>query len=224
MRNLEKELKNKSIKYNKLKKYGFAKQGDKYIYTEKIFNDQFIMLVEFSKNEHISKLIDSMSEEEYVLVDIQDSVGEFVGSVRSEYENRLKQMINECTVPNIFKSSQAKEIIKYIKEKYDDDLEFLWEKFDNNAIWRNKENQKWYGLILTISESKLGIESDKIIEVIDLRYQKEKIDSIIDFKIIYPGYHMNKKSWITIKLDNSITTDEIKCLIDNSYNISISNR
>ena len=30
---------------------------------------------------------------------------------------------------------------------------------------------------------------------------------------------MNKKSWITIKLDNSIDTNDIYKLIDNSYKI-----
>ena len=32
---------------------------------------------------------------------------------------------------------------------------------------------------------------------------------------------MNKKSWITIKLDNTIETKRIKELIDNSYNLSL---
>lgn len=35
---------------------------------------------------------------------------------------------------------------------------------------------------------------------------------------------MNKKSWITIKLDKSIDTTEIFNLIDNSYNLSIGNK
>ena len=32
---------------------------------------------------------------------------------------------------------------------------------------------------------------------------------------------MNKKSWITIKLDNTVGTEKIKELIDNSYNLSL---
>ena len=39
-----------------------------------------------------------------------------------------------------------------------------------------------------------------------------------------PGYHMNKKSWITIKLDESVETTTIFDLIDNSYNLSIGNK
>lgn len=220
MRNLKNELTNKSINYSKLLDYGFQKKGKEYIYIAKIYNDQFQMIVIFSKESNASKLIDIISGDEYVLVDIQDSTGEFVGKVRAEYENKLKDIIEKCTTPNVFKSNQAKKIIKYIREKYDDGLEFLWEKYDNNAIWRNKANDKWYGLLLTVSKRKLGIDSDDIVEIIDLRYQKEKVDEIINGKNIYPGYHMNKKSWITIILDDSIAIDEIYDLIDNSYELS----
>lgn len=67
----------------------------------------------------------STNEDEYVLVDIKDGFGEFVGKLKEEYENELQNIITKCTIPNIFKSEQAKEIIKYVKEKYNDDLEFL---------------------------------------------------------------------------------------------------
>ena len=168
-----------------------------------------------------SKLVDMENDDEYILVDIQDSVGEFVGNVRENYENELKKIIAECTEKDVFKNNQTKDVIKYVKEKYEDDLEFLWEKFDDNAIIRNKINNKWYVLILTVSERKLGIDSDNVIEIIDLRYQKDTIKSFVDNKKIFLGYHMNKNSWITIKLDNSVENEEIFELIDNSYHLSL---
>lgn len=220
MRNLENDFKNKSVDYNKLLEYGFVKENELYILKLQILNNQFQMIVSISDKQKTAKLVDNMNEEEYVLVDIQDSAGEFVGNVRLEYENKLKDIIESCTIPNVFKSSQAKEIIKYVREKYNDELEFLWKKFDDNAIWRNKANDKWYAALLTVSERKLGINSDKIIEIIDLRYQKEKIEDIIDGEKFFPGYHMNKKSWITIKLDETVDTKTICNLIDNSYTLS----
>lgn len=221
MRNLENELKNKTVDYSELIQYGFIKYGDQYVYEDIILNGQFKIVVAFSEQENMSRIFDSNSDEEYILADIENSVGKFVGQVRQEYESKLQDIISNCTKPNIFKSNQAKEIIDYVKEKYQDTLEFLWEKFDNNAIWRNKINDKWYGLLLTVTGDKLNIESDKIIEIIDLRYEKNKTAEIIDNKKIFPGYHMNKSSWITIKLDNSVDTEEIFELIDNSYKLSL---
>ncbi len=224
MRNLKDMLKNKTIDYEKLIKYGFVNDNGIYIYKAKIYHNQFEVNIFFSQEKQYSKLIDIENNEEYALVDVETSTGEFIGKLKQEYEYIIEDIINNCTSKEIFKSSQTIDVINYIKKKYKDELEFLWEKFDDNAIWRNKQNNKWYALLLTVSESKLGIESDDIIEIIDLRYQKEKIEEIIDNKNIFPGYHMNKKSWITIKLDNSVDIKQIYKLIDNSYKISIGNK
>ena len=224
MRNLREVLENKTIDYEKLIKYGFVKDNDIYIYKKKIYHNQFEVNIFFSQEKQYSKLIDIESNEEYALVDIESSVGEFIGKLKQEYEYIIEDVITNCTSKEVFKSKQAIDIINYIKEKYNDELEFLWEKFDDNAIWRNKQNNKWYALLLTVSKRKLGIESDDMVEIIDLRYQKEEIDRIIDNKNIFPGYHMNKKSWITIKLDNSVNIKQIYKLIDNSYNMSIGNK
>lgn len=224
MRSLNSKLKERKIDYEELLKYGFRKENEKYIYKTTIQNNQFEVNVIISDKENYAQLIDLEDKAEFILVDIETSTGQFVGQLRQDYDKIIEDIIIKCTYRKIFKSEQAKEVIKYIEEKYKDKLEFLWEKFDNNAIWRNKQNNKWYGIILTISKRKLGIESDEVVEAIDLRYQKEKIESIMDNKKIFPGYHMNKKSWITIKLDNSLDTAEIFNLIDNSYKLSIGNK
>ena len=224
MRNLENELKNKTINFNQLLEYGFIMDENKYILKTKIFNNQFEMIVKLSDAENTSKLIDLANGEEYILVDLQDSTGEYVGKVRKEYEEKIQDIFNKCTSLNIFKSEQSKEVIKYIKNKYNDELEFLWGNLEETAIWRNKNNNKWYGIIMTLQESKLGINSEKIVEIIDLRYQKERTNEVIDNKKIFAGYHMNQKSWITIKLDDTVDLGEIVELINNSYNLSFGSK
>lgn len=218
MRNLNNNFENKTINYKKLVEYGFVKKENSYYYEKNISNNEFKVVVEISKEKQISKLID-LESEEYILVDVTNSTGEFVGKLRDEYDSVLKDIINKCTNEN--ENKQVASVIKYIKEKFNDDLEYLWEKFPEDAIWRNKENNKWYGALLKISCIKLGLESDEITEILDLRYQKEDIKNIIDNKKIFPGYHMNKKSWITIKLDGSVELKEIYKLIDNSYQLSL---
>ncbi|TXJ20764.1 hypothetical protein EPJ79_06395 [Brachyspira aalborgi] len=120
----------------------------------------------------------------------------------------------------IFKSKQSKQIIKYVKEKYNDELEFLWIKFPKYAIFRHKENKKWYALLVALEENKLGIVGDKIVDIIVLKNKRENIINLIDNEKYFAGYHMNKRNWFTIKLDDSITIKEIYNFIDESYNIS----
>lgn len=224
MRNLENAFSNRAFDYEKLIKYGFENTNEKYIYKTNIYKNQFEMIVEISSKSKTSKLIDLANEDEYILVDVEESSGEFVGKVKQEYEEKLQDIINSCTVLSVFKERQSKEVIDYIKEKYNDELEFLWEKFDDNAIWRNKSNSKWYALLIKISKDKLGIDSEDIVEAIDIRYQKGKTNEVIDHKTVFPGYHMNKDSWITIVLDGSLNSEEIYKLIDNSYGLSVGNK
>lgn len=224
MRNLDNKFKNRIVDNEELLKYGFKKENEIYTYKTYINNKQFEVNIVISEDRKYSKLLDLENGIEFALADIENATGQFIGELRKKYEDIIEDVIIKCTSKGAFKSNQAKEIIEYVEQKYADKLEYLWEKFDDNAIWRNKQNSKWYGILLIISEGKLGIKSNKTIEVIDLRYQREKIENIVDNKKVFQGYHMNKKTWITIKLDYSLDTETICKLIDNSYRLSIGNK
>lgn len=121
---------------------------------------------------------------------------------------------------DIFKSKQARQIIKYVEEKYNNKLEFLWIKFPKYAIFRHKENKKWYAILMSLEENKLGIESDKIIDIVVLKNNRDNIINLIDNEKYFAGYHMNKRNWFTIKLDDSVPIKEIYYFIDESYIIT----
>ncbi len=220
MRNLTKFEKNISFSKDKLINYGFLEKENTFLYEEKIAN-HFLVRVEITNKMQISQVIDTDTLEEYSLVDVEGIEGSFVGKIKNDYENILNDIISKCTTKTIFVQKQSQELIKYVKEKYQDDLEFLWEKFSKNAIWRNKTNQKWYGILLTIPSEKLGLEKQGEIEILDIRCPQENIVKVIDNHSIFPGYHMNKNHWITILLNDSITTEEIKKYMDQSYQISL---
>ena len=224
MRNLSNRFSKLSINYEKLKEYGFQENNKKYTFEAQIENGEFQVIIVISDEEKYAKLIEVEENSEYALVDVESATGDFVGNLRKQYEKIIEDVIAKCTAKEVFKNKQSKEIITYIQNKYHDELEFLWEKFDDNAVWRNKQNGKWYGALLTVAENKLDGKTDKSIEIIDLRYSKDEIENVIDNQKIFPGYHMNKKSWITIKLDGSVSTNEICKLIDNSYLLSGGNK
>ena len=80
---------------------------------------------------------------------------------------------------------------------------------------------KWYAVLLTVSSRKLGLDSDEYIEIIDLRMTPDDIEAVVDYQKYFPGYHMNKKHWVTICLDNTLSDEEIQNRIDNSYALAI---
>ena len=109
MRNLENMLKNKAIECNKLVEYGFKKQENKYIFKNKIYNKQFEIVVIISDKQKTSKLIDLANDEEYIMVDIQDCAGKFVGEIRQEYEKTIQDIINKCTMMKFIKINNQKK-------------------------------------------------------------------------------------------------------------------
>lgn len=221
MRNLENYFKDRKINYDRLVEYGFILKEDNYYY-EKVINDGvFKIVIEINKQQKIAKVIDLLNDQEYNLVDVKGVTGNFVGKIKEIYEALINDIIDKCSDVDVFKSKQTIAIINYVKAKYDNDLEFLWKKSPKNAIWRNQNNRKWYGAVLVISKDKLKIESNEMVEILDLRYQKNDIKNIIDNYKIFPGYHMNKDNWITIILDGRVELEEIYQLIDNSYQLSL---
>ena len=218
MKKIDDLLKNRTINYEELESFGFIKKENYYCYEKNILDD-FKVIINVINDKVTSSIIEIDINEEYLPAYNENAVGEFVTSVRDKYNEVLKSFIDTCTTKDVYKSNQTKDVINYIKEKYNGNLEFLWEKLDSYAVIRNENNNKWYALIAVIDKSKLSKKESGNVEAINLRYQKDEVLNIIDDKSIFKGYHMNKDSWITVKLDNSLDTKEIFDLIDNSYNL-----
>ena len=66
--------------------------------------------------------------------------------------------------------------------------------------------------------SKLDDKSGEV-EIINIKLDEETIQKLVKQKGFYKAYHMNKKSWITIVLNDTLDDSMIKKLIDESYNI-----
>lgn len=204
---------------DKLARYGFQK-GNGWYYDTPVMDHTFRLRVSVSERGAVdTDLVEYETNEPYVLYKTEAS-GAFVGAVRTEISDVLQKIAEECCDPSLFKSAQTLEIIDYVKNTYGDELEFLWPKFPDNAIWRRKDNQKWYGLILTLAKSKLGLPSDETAEIIDLRLQRERMPETIDRKRYFPGWHMNKNSWYTVILDGSVPTVELCRRVDESYRLA----
>lgn len=218
-------VKNRKPNIEKLLAFGFFRQDSDYVYSTGIVDEQMKMTVIVSQDGNVkTEVTDTGSNEEYVLHLVAGAEGAFVGQVRTEYEAVINEISDKCFEADVFKSEQAKTIIDYVRNTYGDELEFLWQKFPDNAIWRRKDNQKWYAALLTVSKRKLGFDpefdTDEMIEIIDLRMLPEDIPTVVDGIKYHPGYHMNKKHWVTICLDGTVTMDEICHRIDESYVIA----
>ena len=195
--------------------------NNSYYYYTSLLKNQFKMSVKISlDNSVFTEIIDTETNEPYVLHLLEMKRSGYSEKVYKAYSEILAKIQKECFEDEIFKANYTKEIVAYIKNKYGDELEFLWEKSPKNAVVRRKSSKKWYAVILTVSKRKLNLDSDEIIEVINLHNIVEEIKKLIDNKKYFPAYHMNKKYWCTICLDGTVELEEIYKLIDISYKLT----
>lgn len=215
---IESIFQRKKVCPSKLEPYGFCREGENFSFRHTLKESGFELEIQITpQGEILTQIVDPATGEPYTLHLTDRAAGGFVGSVRTEYEEILTNLMEKCFEPEIFKFQQAKQLIEYVRSTYGDELEFLWQKFPDNAVWRRRDNEKWYGAILTVSRRKLGLNSDEIVEIIDLRYPPEDLEELIDGKVYFSGWHMNKKHWYTIILDGSVSLEDICRKIDKSY-------
>ena len=221
MREINNFIKDKKIDFKKLEEFGFELIDNSYYYQTLLLKNQFKMSVKINLDNSIfTEIIDTETNEPYVLHLLEMKRSGYSEKVYKTYSQILEKIQKECFEDEIFKANYTKEIVAYIKNKYRDELEFLWKKFPKNAVVRRKSSKKWYAVILTVSKRKLNLDTDEIIEVINLHNRVEEIEKLIDNKKYFPAYHMNKKHWCTICLDGTVELKEIYELIDISYELA----
>ena len=221
MRELKDFIKDKKIDLKKLEEFGFKLINKSYYYYASLLKNQFKMTIKINLDNSIfTEIIDTETNEPYVLHLLEIKRSGYSEKVYKAYSEVLEKIQKECFKDERFKANYTKEIIDYINNKYGDKLEFLWEKSPKNAVVRKKSTKKWYAAILTLSKRKLNLNSDEIIEVINLHNSPEEIEKLIDNKKYFPAYHMNKKHWCTICLDGTVELKEIYKLIDISYELA----
>ena len=109
---------------------------------------------------------------------------------------------------------------KYINNVYGVTAEFPWLSAPTFAVYRHRSNQKWFAVIMEIPKSKLGIDEEGNINVINLKSDPLLIGSLTLDNGIYPAYHMNKNHWITVCLDGTVEEDKIEWLLGLSFELT----
>lgn len=216
----EELFQHKRLVLDKLLSYGFEEGAAEFTYTTDILNREFTLTVSIANNGAVDSVVMGKDTEEPYVLHKTNATGAFVGNMRATIEAILSDIVKHCYETIVFKSEQAQRLIHYVENTYGDELEFLWAKFPYNAVWRRKDTGKWYGAILTVQGKKIGLNTNDIVEIMDLRMSKEQSEEILKKHYYYPGWHMNKKSWYTIVLNDTLPDNELLSRIDDSYKLA----
>lgn len=125
---------------------------------------------------------------------------------------------DKCCRNLYFNSEQARRINEYIFNTYDGSPDFLWPNIPSYGAYRFKNSKKWYAIIGSVPLYKLDHTTDsrREVEVINVKVDSGKIKELLARKGYYPAFHMNKKCWVSIILDDTLTDKVICALVDDS--------
>lgn len=113
-------------------------------------------------------------------------------------------------------------LIHYIEETYQIKAETPWIKYPDNLVFRHKENQKWFALMLPVNANKIIYGGAKEqIPLLNIKVEENMLGSLILKEGIIPAYHMNKRHWISVFLNGVVPIEEIINLLDISYQLTL---
>lgn len=151
----------------------------------------------------------------YPQVHMESMRGTFVGTVREACLEVLYDIRKACFEVQEFICPQTKRIMSLVQEKYGNQLEYLWEKSPDTAVLRHEDNQKWYAILMRIPWDRLDKERDGLVEAVNLKH--DQVADLLHEKGIYPAFHMNKRYWISVPLDDTLTDEKMLELFEISW-------
>ena len=142
--------------------YGFKKTAQGYRYRVDILDKEFRveLFLSFSGQLH-GEIFETMTGDAYRNIWIEGMDGAFVGKVREAYGQVLQAVRQHCYVDDDFSTAQANRIAALIQEKYGTRPEFLWKSAPQHGVFRNQQNQKWFGIIMYVEQAKITAGEEK---------------------------------------------------------------
>ena len=207
----------KAYQFNskKAKEYGFLEKQGVWTYSSTILQGDFLMKITVEDSDLTFQVFDQETGELYPQVHMESMRGTFVGTVREACLEVLYDIRKACFEVQEFLCPQTKRIMTLVQEKYENQLEYLWEKSPDTAVLRHEDNQKWYAVLMKISWEKLDKSREGQVEVVNLKH--DQVADLLLGKGIYPAFHMNKRYWISLPLDDTLSDEQVLELFERSW-------
>ena len=207
----------KAYQFNskKAKEYGFIENQGVWTYSSTILQGDFLMMVTVEDGDLSFQVYDQETGELYPQVHMESMRGTFVGSVREACLEVLYSIRKACFEVQEFLCPQTKRIMAFVQEKYGNQLEYLWEKSPDTAVLRHEDNQKWYAILMRIPWDRLDKGREGLVEAVNLKH--DQVADLLSQNGIYPAFHMNKRYWISLPLDDTLTDEKVLELFERSW-------
>lgn len=111
-------------------------------------------------------------------------------------------------------------VTEYIKNKYGIFPDCPFEGDFDSLVFRHKDNKKWFALLMVVPKNKLrGATGNELSEVLNVKCDPNIIGGVVNYKSIFPAYHMNRNHWLSLYLP-ALTPEELYLFLDMSYTLT----
>ena len=210
----------KSYQFNQEKAhaFGFVENSGVWIYSCQILQGDFVMTVSITADNVCFQVFDRETGDLYPQVHMESMRGSFVGNVREACLETLYHIRKACFDVQDFICPQTKRIMTQVQEKYGNQLEYLWEKSPDTAVLRHEDNKKWYAVVMRIPWDRLDKGREGLVEAVNLKH--DQVVDLLSQNGIYPAFHMNKRYWISVAFDDTLSDEMVLELIEKSWNLT----
>ena len=115
------------------------------------------------------------------------------------------------------------QFLEYCFNTYGTSPDYPFKDLFETAVLRHGDTRKWYAIVMRVPRCKFGLDSDEVIDVVDLKLPTEMFGSFGAAEGVYPAYHMNKLHWISVLLPDA-PDDVVQFLVNASFEITRAKR
>lgn len=109
-------------------------------------------------------------------------------------------------------------VFAYIKSKYKCLPQYLWTRFPEYAVFRHRDNGKWFALYMSVPRGKLGLAGEGEMPILNVRMPSPLLaDVLLSQPGFLRGYHFARGNWISILLDGTAAQEDVLQWLDESY-------
>ncbi|MBR2577197.1 MAG: MmcQ/YjbR family DNA-binding protein [Firmicutes bacterium] len=231
----------------KLKAYGFRQEADGSLKYEKLLREETFRaeLAVDPAGAVRGQLIDLEFGDEFYQIHSDNQRGAFVAEICEEYGELLEEIAEAGFIPQPFILAQSNRIARRVLAEFGEKPVFPFKKIEGAGVFENPDNGKWYGLIMEVDRNKLkkpgtlsggkargssqntGSTEDMpkhMTEAMNVKVRPETVPELTKREGIYECYHMNKKHWVTVVLEDEVPDEDIMSLLRESRSFTLGKR
>ena len=231
----------------KLKAYGFRQEADGSLKYEKLLREETFRaeLAVDPAGAVRGQLIDLEFGDEFYQIHSDNQRGAFVAEICEEYGELLEEIAEAGFIPQPFILAQSNRIARRVLAEFGEKPVFPFKKIEGAGVFENPDNGKWYGLIMEVDRNKLkkpetlsggkargssqntGSAEDMpkhMTEAMNVKVRPETVPELTKREGIYECYHMNKKHWVTVVLEDEVPDEDIMSLLRESRSFTLGKR